>query len=155
MRQSRQPAFYAVVGVPDTLDGRFELLSLHVFLVLQRLKKDGPDGTATAQALVDRMFANMDESLREMGVGDLGVGRRVKQMASAFYGRVAAYESGLGGTGEALGAALGRNLFGTTQPTAEQLRQMGGYLRRAVGVLEAQASPSLLAGELTFEPPLT
>ncbi|MGH7248056.1 MAG: ubiquinol-cytochrome C chaperone family protein, partial [Pseudomonadota bacterium] len=93
---ARNPAFYADRGVPDTLDGRFELIALHAFLAIRRLKQSA-DSAAYAQALFDTMFADLDRNLREMGVGDLSVGRQVKTMAKAFYGRVVAYERGLGG----------------------------------------------------------
>ena len=85
--QARRPEFYLLVGVPDSLDGRFELNALHVFLVLDRLKQDYPRGAGLGQALHDVFFADMDHSLREMGAGDLGVGKRVKKMAQGFYGR--------------------------------------------------------------------
>src|SRR5262245_48094906 len=89
--QARQPVFYAGLRVPDTVDGRFELVALHVFLILQRLKSE-PEATPFAQALFDTMFADMDRNLREMGVGDLSVGKKVKAMAQGLYGRIAAYE---------------------------------------------------------------
>ena len=81
--QARQPEFYARCGVPDTVDGRFDLISLHLFLVLHRLKRDRPESADLAQAVFDLMFHDMDQSLREMGAGDLGVGRRVKVMIQA------------------------------------------------------------------------
>ncbi len=100
--QARRPEFYVGGGVPDSLDGRFEMLALHLFLVLHRLKRerDEPACAALAQALADRMAADLDANLREMGAGDLGVGRRVKRMARTLYGRIAAYEAGIDG-GEA------------------------------------------------------
>ncbi|MEX2297639.1 MAG: ubiquinol-cytochrome C chaperone family protein, partial [Dongiaceae bacterium] len=95
VEQARSPAFYTALGVPDTVDGRFELIALHGFLVMHRLKTEPGEGPPLAQALFDFMFADMDAALREMGAGDLGVGRRVKTMAKSFLGRVAAYEAGL------------------------------------------------------------
>jgi cytochrome b pre-mRNA-processing protein 3 len=150
--QARAPGFYRRLGVPDTLDGRFELLSLHVFLLLRRLKREGAAGAPTAQALVDLLFANLDESLREMGAGDLGVGKRVKRMASAFYGRIAAYEAALAGGPEALETALGRNLYGTVASGPQQRAAAAAYLRRSAAGLEAQSGASLLAGAVRFEP---
>lgn len=96
--QARQTVFYSVHGVPDSVDGRYEMIALHVFLVLQQLKASGEGGLA--QDLFDTMFADMDQSLREMGAGDLGVGRRVRAMAEGLYGRIAAYEAGLAGNDE-------------------------------------------------------
>ena len=82
--QARQPVFFAEWGVPDTIDGRFEMVTLHAHLLLRRLKDGGAETAPLAQALFDVMFADMDASLREMGAGDLGVGRRVKQLATGF-----------------------------------------------------------------------
>src|SRR5258708_2523626 len=104
VERAREPWFFTRLGVPDTFDGRFELTALHGFLVLNRLKADRPRAAELAQELFDAMFADFDRSLREMGLGDLGVGRQVKTMAKAFYGRIGAYEAGLK-AGEA--AALG------------------------------------------------
>src|SRR5215475_6045015 len=115
VERSRDPRFYAEAGVPDSLDGRFEMLALHVYLVLRRLRAAGPPAEAMAQALADALFADLDANLREMGAGDLGVGRRVKTMATGFYGRVAAYERGQ--TTGNVGEALARNLFGTVSPS--------------------------------------
>jgi cytochrome b pre-mRNA-processing protein 3 len=95
--QARQPGFYTALGVPDSLDGRFDLVAVHVFLLLYRLKRERAAAAPLAQCLFDVMFDDMDESLRELGVGDLGVGWRVKAMAKALYGRLAAYEAGLAG----------------------------------------------------------
>ena len=102
--QARQPVFFAEWEVPDTVDGRFEMVALHAHLLLRRLRDGGP-AADLAQALFDVMFADMDASLREMGAGDLGVGRRVKQMATAFYGRMAAYDAGLASSETRAGAA--------------------------------------------------
>ena len=137
--QARQPGFYRDGGVPDTVDGRFELIALHAFLVLHRLKADPGDTEALGQALFDVMFRDMDQSLRELGAGDMGVGTRVKRMAQGLFGRIAAYEAGLSGPGAELGteleAALRRNLFGTVTPEPEQVQAMAAYLRGAVDAL--------------------
>jgi cytochrome b pre-mRNA-processing protein 3 len=129
--QARRPEFYAQLGVPDTLDGRFELVALHTFLILRRLKSQGEGGAG--QALVDLFIQDMDASLRELGAGDLGVGRKVKAMAQAFYGRIAAYDAGLADGAESLEAALRRNLYGTAAepgPPAAILAALAGYVRR-------------------------
>jgi cytochrome b pre-mRNA-processing protein 3 len=130
--QARRPEFYARLGVPDSLDGRFELIALHMFIALRRLKVQG-QAAAAGQALVDLFVQDMDASLRELGAGDLGVGRRVKAMVQALYGRIAAYEAGLAGPGEELEAALRRNLFGTAPepgPQAAVLRLLSAYVRQ-------------------------
>jgi cytochrome b pre-mRNA-processing protein 3 len=168
--QARQPGFYRDCGVPDSVDGRFELIALHAFLVLHRLKADPGDTEALGQALFDIMFQDMDQSLRELGAGDLGVGLRVKRMAQGLYGRIAAYEAGLSGPGAELGAELGaeqlgaeleaalrRNLFGTVTPEPEQLRAMASYLRGAVEALSRwqplRDAAEIEAGGLEFGPP--
>ena len=110
--QARRPEFYRDLGVPDTVDGRFELVALHTFLALRRLRSKA-NAAGARQALVEVFVDDMDASLREMGAGDLGVGRRVKTMAQALYGRIAAYEAGLAGSEQALVEALRRNVFGT------------------------------------------
>ena len=148
--------FYAQWGVPDTVQGRFEMIALHMFLVLQRLKAAGED--ELAQQLFDTMFADMDHSLREMGAGDLGVGRRVRAMAEGLYGRIAAYEAGLDDGGDReLAAALRRNLFGTVPdpgPSAVALQSLCGYLRAAALNLRSQSAAAIAAGSLQF-PALT
>ncbi len=152
--QARQPAFYAHCGVPDTLDGRFDLISLHLFLVLHRLKRDHPESADLAQAVFDLMFHDMDQSLREMGAGDLGVGRRVKTMIQGLYGRIAAYEEGLGAADDTLQAALRRNVYGTVEPSPACLEALAAYVRRQVTTLAEQGYPVLASGAMFFgEPP--
>lgn len=148
--QARQPAFYLHCGLPDSLDGRFEMIALHSFLVLRRLRALGPEAEAIAQSFVDTLVLDLDRSLREMGVGDLGVGKRVQRMAAGFHGRITAYDQGLAaGSGE-LEAALRRNVFGTTSPEPGQVSAMAAYLRREVA---AAPDPGLLAGKVGFGPP--
>ncbi len=155
--QARQPGFYSNCGVPDTVDGRFELIALHAFLVLHRLKADPGDTEALGQALFDVMFQDMDQSLRELGAGDMGVGPRVKRMAQGLFGRIAAYEAGLSGPVAELEAALRRNLFGTVTPEPEQVQAMAAYLRGAVDALtqwEPMREPAEIeAGGPGFGPP--
>jgi cytochrome b pre-mRNA-processing protein 3 len=151
--QSRQPEFYLHCGAPDTLDGRFDLLTLHLFLVLRRLSgaQTGPEAKEVSQQLFDVMFGDMDQSLREMGVGDLSVGKKIRSMSEAFYGRVAAYEKGLQAGGDAvLIAALERNLFRGNAPEAEKLQRLAAYVRSADNALARQDEHSLLRGELSF-----
>jgi cytochrome b pre-mRNA-processing protein 3 len=151
VEQSRRPEFFTTLGVPDTLDGRFEVICLHAFLYLRRLKTEG--APAAAQHFFDAMFADFDRSLREIGTGDLSVGRQIKRMAEAFYGRVRAYDAGLDGDDEPLRAALARNLYGTASATPDQLALAAAYLRREATALAAQPSASLLAGDVSFGAP--
>ena len=109
---ARQPYFYAALGVPDTLDGRFDLVGLHVFLLIRRLGDLPHPGPALAQAVFDAMFSDMDMNLREMGVSDLSVGKRVRAMWLAFHGRAAAYRAAMDAADTAaLAAALERNVW--------------------------------------------
>lgn len=152
--QARQPAFYAVCGVPDSVDGRFELVALHAFLVLRRLNRDSGPAADMAQTLVDTLIQDMDRSLREMGVGDLGVSRRVKEMARGFYGRIAAYEASLDGADEMLRAALTRNLYGTVAAVpGAAVAAMATYMRHQAAMLEGQDLAALLAGTVVFGSP--
>jgi cytochrome b pre-mRNA-processing protein 3 len=153
VEQSRQPVFFTDYGVPDTLDGRFELICLHAFLYLHRLKTERPQANRLCQGFFDRMFADIDRSLREMGVGDLSVGKHVKRMARAFYGRVCAYEAALDGDEKALQAALARNLFGTVFGPAPFIHEMARYVQAAVGKLGRQSTADLLSGCIAFEVP--
>jgi cytochrome b pre-mRNA-processing protein 3 len=151
VERARDPRFYALGGVPDSLDGRFEMVALHGYLVLRRLRGGGAAAEAMAQALVDALFADMDASLREMGAGDLGVGKRVKRMATGFYGRVAAYDEGQA-RGDAR-EALRRNLYGTVSPRRAELEAMARYLGEADASLARQALPEILAGRPDFGEP--
>jgi len=152
VEQARRPEFFTRLGVPDTLDGRFELICLHAFLYLHRLKGDAT-AAAVTQRFYDTMFADFDRSLRELGTGDLSVGRQIKRMAEAFSGRIRAYEDGIGGDDAVLAAALARNLYGTAPAGAEQVADMARYLRREAAGLAAQPAVSLLAGAVAFAAP--
>ncbi len=153
VEHAREPGFFIDGGVPDTVDGRFELICLHAFLYLHRLKREQPQAAPLGQRLFDTMFADFDRSLREMGTGDLSVGREIKRMAEAFYGRVAAYESGLADDDSVLKPALARNLFGTAAPNPALLEAMAGYVRREAARLNEQGAAELLTGRLSFGGP--
>jgi cytochrome b pre-mRNA-processing protein 3 len=151
--QARQPDFFAVFGVPDTMDGRFELIALHEFLVLSRLKQEHARTAMLAQELFDTFFSDMDRALRELGVGDLAVGKHIKRMATAFYGRIVSYERGLAADDTVLGEALARNLFGTVSPRAADVAALAGYVRRAAAGLANQPIDALIGGSVHFPPP--
>ncbi len=150
--QSRRPEFYTGFGVADTVDGRFELLALHVFLTLKRLSAE-PEARRISQAVVDRFFEALDDSLREMGVGDLSVGKRIRGMAEAFYGRSAAYDAALaGGAPEgALGEALARNVYGSHD--AAHAGALAAYVRASIAALAAEPASRVLSGCLAFPIP--
>ncbi len=150
--QSRRPGFYLAGGVPDTIDGRFDMIVLHAFLIMRRLRDGGPDGERLSQALFDEMFADMDRSLREMGVGDMGIGRRVRAMGKAFMGRVKAYEEALEAGGGALEEALTRNLYRSAPAAADALARIAFYVRRENAALKTFPIAALMAGEVSFGP---
>lgn len=105
--RARAPRFFAGLNVPDTMDGRFDMVALHAWLVLVRLQ--GAGETQAAQALTDALFVGFDEALREQGVSDMGMGKRMKAMANAFYGRLAAY--GAANSDAEMAQALARNVW--------------------------------------------
>jgi cytochrome b pre-mRNA-processing protein 3 len=152
VEQARKPAFFLDGEVPDTVDGRFELIALHVFLALNRLKADRAATADFAQELFDAMFADLDRGLREMGASDIGVGRHVKEMAKGFYGRVVAYEEGLAAGEAGLGEALLRNLYGTVKPSAASVARLARYVIRQAQLLAGEPLDSLLAGKIKFDP---
>jgi cytochrome b pre-mRNA-processing protein 3 len=156
--QARRPAFYTDYGVADTVDGRFDLLALHVALAMRRLKRVEPAHASAAkdltQALVDLMFADMDVNLRETGVSDISVGRKVRKLAESFYGRLSVYEAALAmgdpsARIEGLSAALTRNLYRSVahHPSADR---MAYYALELDAALQAQPDEALLGGEPSF-----
>lgn len=149
--QARQPAFFAEIGVPDTVDGRFDLLSLHVALAIERLKQEN-DGVALSQSLFDAMFRHLDLTLREMGVQDLGVGKRIKVMAEGFHGRGLALREALAADDAALEAALARNVLSVQQPPSGTAARLRDYVRRLVAAFAATPRGDMLTGNLRFPP---
>ena len=151
---ARHEHFYRVRGVPDTLDGRFELLALHVVLVCRRLTAEGPAGAAAGQHLFDVMIEDLDMNLRELGVNDPSLGRRVKEMARAFYGRCGAYAAALdGGDRPALEGAVARNLYGTLDPAPANVAWAADYLEAAAGTLDRLSLPAVAAADIRFPEP--
>lgn len=147
VNQARSPKLYRSYGVPDTLDGRFELIVLHAFLLLNRLKDEGSVKQLT-QELFDVMFADLDQSLREMGVGDLSVGKRIKDMAQSFYGHMAAYEEAL--AKDTLAEALARNLYGTVAVAPDLVDGMRDYVLEQRRALESADLEGFRAGHIPF-----
>ncbi|MBI3675264.1 MAG: ubiquinol-cytochrome C chaperone [Proteobacteria bacterium] len=133
---ARQPVFFAALGVADTVDGRFDMVALHGWLVLERLTNQGQRDLA--QALTDRLFIAFDEALRELGAGDMGMSRRMTKMGDAFYGRLQAYSAAKNEA--ALAEAIGRNVFRGAQDRGEQSRVLARYVASAREKL-AKADP--------------
>ncbi len=142
---ARQPRFYAEWGVPDTVDGRFDMIVLHIYLVLQRLKTETPE---LCQRLTDLFFDDMDRSLREMGVGDLSVGKKVRRMAEAFHGRLNAYAAAAEQGDQSLIEALQRNVYGGQ--ASKSVNELARWLRDAKAILAAQSAATITAAEVRF-----
>lgn len=151
--QARQPVFYAELGVPDTLEGRYDMLMLHAFLYMHRLKDEAEEAKDVAQEVFDFMFSDMDRSLREMGVGDLSVPKKIKKMAQAFYGRATAYDAAIGKAGPDLAAAVQRNLFGGEASAASDAAAIADYMRQAAKALAGQDTESLTITGPAFPAP--
>jgi cytochrome b pre-mRNA-processing protein 3 len=147
-RQARQPLFYADFGAPDTLEGRFELYTLHVILLVCRLKGEGPQANEVSQALFDAYLRALDDTLREMGVGDLSVGKKMRKLGEAFYGRAKAYDAALASESPELEALIGRTLFADAPTGAADA--MTGYVRRAFAGLASQPLSDLIAGQVIW-----
>lgn len=148
--QARDPAFYRDHGVGDTVTGRFELVTLHVFLLLHRLKEEPEERRQLGQDLFDLFFLDLDRGLRELGVGDTKVPKRIKEMGEAFYGRVKAYDDALADRQSgALGRALARNVIGDEEADASAV---AAYVRSAAAELSALPYERLARGEIVFPP---
>lgn len=150
--QARLPAFYAVFGVPDTVEGRFDMLVLHLVLLLRRLGQDTALRRSLGQDLFDAFCRDLDANLREMGVGDLAVPKRMQHFAEAFYGRQAAYLEALVSTEpRAIENALARNIFAADP--GENAVRLADYVRSAVRDLDTQDDESLNRGKVVFRVP--
>jgi cytochrome b pre-mRNA-processing protein 3 len=142
---ARHPHFFVDLNVPDTLDGRFDLIVLHLYLVLDRLR----DVAETErQNLIDYFFMDMDRSLREMGVGDLSVGKKVRVMAEAFYGRMLAYQAAVEQGDPALAVALERNVYAGVSNA--QTGQLVEWIKLARGVLASLSVEDILSAKVKF-----
>jgi len=153
--QSRDPRFYEAYGVPDTALGRFDLILLHLALVLRRLRAGDASAHTLAQGLFDTFCRDMDHNLREMGVGDQGVARQMRRVGEAFYGRAQAYDAALAEqSNDALAGTLIRNVYAEAAEVGVAAERLADYVRRTVHDLEAQAIEHLLGGQVTFPEPV-
>jgi cytochrome b pre-mRNA-processing protein 3 len=151
--QARQAAFYRHHGVPDTANGRLEMIVLHAVLVVSRLEAEGASARRLGQALFDHFCSDMDANLREMGVGDMAVPRKMKAIAEAFYGRKRAYEAALAAPGQGdLAAALARNVHAAPADPAA-VEKLAAYVRETVRMLAAIEGTALQRGEVAFPDP--
>lgn len=150
--QARNPLFYAAWEAPDTIEGRFDLLVLHVWLVNRRLTAVGPEGAAWGQELLDVFFEHMDADLREYGIGDLAVPKKMRSLAEAYLGRAAAYDAALtAGDRTILAAALSRNVYGT--PDAPTGERFAAYVFAAAERLNPLGLETVIRGEGIFPEP--
>ncbi len=149
--QARLPVFYRDYAVADTVNGRFDLIVLHLALVLDRLAVNGQLDTA-GQAVFDRFCADMDDNLREMGISDLKVPKEMKRMGQAFYGRSKAYVDALGDR-RALVTALTRNIYGGAPSAYDAAPRLADYVIAAAAALKTQELAAIAAGEVRFPDP--
>ena len=150
--QARSVAFYADYRVPDTVEGRFDLIVLHLVLLLNRLDRRAEAARGLGQELFDAFCRDLDANLREMGVGDLAVPKRMQTFAEAFYGRQAAYLAALDAADERVfEKALARNIFPAGADAGAA--QLARYARAAVTRLDAQDDSTLIRGEVVFPSP--
>ncbi|MFM2422248.1 MAG: hypothetical protein RL291_778 [Pseudomonadota bacterium] len=156
--QARQPPFYSALGAPDTYEGRFEVIALHMALALDRLSQQGQAGLDTGRALNEVFVGDMDDNMREIGVGDLTVPRKVKKAAAAVYDRARSLRAALAEPNDkALEAIIAVNVHvqgsTTTQSQADDgdLSAFAAYVRRAAASLAGQ---DLATGQVTFPAPV-
>ena len=146
--QARLPDFYAGFGVPDTVNGRFDMILLHLWLVLRRLRAFGEH--EIAQGLFDHFCSDMDANLREMGVGDLTVPKRMAKFGEAFYGRTAAYDRAIDAGRDEICAALSRNILPEGQPALP----LAIYVEQVLSALDRTAQPVFVGGQWRFPAPV-
>ncbi|HEY2534086.1 MAG TPA: ubiquinol-cytochrome C chaperone family protein [Xanthobacteraceae bacterium] len=165
--QARTPAFYSGYGVPDTVQGRFDLIVLHLVLVLAQIEQQAGEPTllqeraarGIGQQLFDAFCCDLDDNLREMGVGDLAVPKKMRGFAEAFYGRQAAYVAALTATdSRELENALARNIFDETK-AGEGAARLAAYVRAVLAQFGQQGQrafeAALLRGQVAFLKPET
>jgi cytochrome b pre-mRNA-processing protein 3 len=148
--QAREPLFYRDLAVPDTVNGRFDLLVLHLWMVLRRLRAVAA-GAELSQALFDRFCDDMDANLREMGVGDITVPKRMQAFGEAFYGRMAAYDQASTAGAEPLAQALCKNILNGAD--IEKARQLASYAETANAVLAGLDDATLQSEKWRFPSP--
>jgi cytochrome b pre-mRNA-processing protein 3 len=150
---ARRPAFYANWGVPDTMQGRFEMIVLHLALAVRRLGSAGDAGKRLAQALIEAFVIDMDDAMRELTFGDLAVPREIKRATAAVFDRHKAYLAALDGSHDMLQESIGTQLayLGSSGLDAGGV---AGYMRRAVEMLDRQPDAEVLTGEMVWPDPV-
>ena len=150
VEQSRTPALYAELDAPDTVEGRFELYSLHVVLLLDRLRGAGDQAAEVSQALFDTYLSALDNALRELGVGDLSVGRKMRKLGEAFYGRCKSYEGALAVLPDEapLQALIARTVYAEADASAAP--RLVAYVLAQRAALAALPLERLLGGDVAW-----
>ena len=152
--RARQPIFYAAWGVPDTVQGRFEMIALHLVVVLRRLAAEGRAGERLARALTEALMVDLDDAMREMTFGDLAVPREVKRAAAAVFDRHGAYLAALAASDDiALAQAIAAQLAYLEPSGALDAHNLAVYVRRCAGALDGEAAELILAGQLAWPQP--
>ena len=145
---ARQPVFFETMNVPDTVMGRFEMLSIALILYFRRTAGAGDEVKAIAQEIVEAFFEDLDHSMRELGIGDQGVPKRMKKLAGMFYGRLDSYARALeNADATALEAALKRNIHPENQDEALSMRKLAHYMLKAEQELKSVSESTLAKGE--------
>ncbi len=140
----RNPGFYQAGGVADTIDGRFDLMALHVAAMVHALRQQGQEGALAGRALEEAMFDNLDAAMREQGISDMGVPRRMKSLSSAWFGRLIAYGKAFATSDPAeMSEILLRNLYRGVPPSAPQIATMVDYVGALNAALAAQGAAIL------------
>lgn len=149
--QARNPAFYADAHAPDTVEGRFELYMVHVILLAMRLRGHGARAAETSQVMFDAFLRGLDDAMREMGVGDLSVGKKMRKLGEAFYGRAKRYSAAIDDPAQ-LRALVRRTLYADVEGASAEAGSaaVAAYVRRAHDGLASQPLEALLDGEARF-----
>ena len=150
VQQSRLEKFYTEWGVPDNVDGRFDLIVLHLMLLIRRLRPQAEETKDLSQEILNIFFADMDRNFREMGVGDMSVGKHVKKAAKAFYGRAEIIEEGLDGSKDALETSLMETLYRSVDVTKGDEKKMSLYVIETNNYLSQQSLKHILSGQIYF-----
>lgn len=152
VEQARNPSFYEVAAVPDTPSGRYAMVALHGFLAMDRLGRE-QEAREFSQRLFDLMFADMDRNLREMGVGDLSVGKRIKGLAQYFYALAAAFREGMKDPGAALDDSLRQFIYSGSEPAPDAVAALRAYMVECAAVLAEQDADAISGGRIAFATP--
>lgn len=149
---ARRETFYATWGVPDTLQGRFEMIVLHLALAVRRLGLEGDAGRRLAQAVIEEFVIDMDDAMRELTFGDLAVPREIKRATAAVFDRHGAYLAALDGAGDSLRQSIAVQLA-YLGPTSLEAGSLADYMRQAAAMHDRQPGEQLLAGRLVWPDP--